>query len=118
MATVNFWKGLEANYNVETYKDGIYQCTDTGNTYMFGVLNKNSIGYEDKYCIAEWSDDPNQLEILNLLGDLEFARDYHPVLVDTRDNQNDTTKIVGMLMDNNILRFSDGSFAPAVCITP
>lgn len=118
MAYVNFWKGLEANYNSETHKDGIYQCTDTGNTYIFGVLNKNSIGYEDKYCIAEWSDDPNQLEILNLLGDLEFARDYHPVLVDTRDNQNETTKIVGMLMDNNILRFSDGSFAPAVCITP
>lgn len=41
MALVNFWKGLAANYNQATHENGIYQCIDTGDTYIFGSLNKN-----------------------------------------------------------------------------
>lgn len=44
MAYVNFWKGLAANYSAETHAEGIYQCTDTGNTYIFGVLNSGTAG--------------------------------------------------------------------------
>ena len=39
---INFYKGLEENYSSDTHSEGIYQCTDTGNTYVFGVLNKDS----------------------------------------------------------------------------
>lgn len=44
MAYVNFYKGLAANYVAETHKDGIYQCTDTGDTYIFGVKNSGTGG--------------------------------------------------------------------------
>lgn len=44
MAYVNFWKGLAANYSAETHAEGIYQCTDTGDTYIFGTLNSGSAG--------------------------------------------------------------------------
>ena len=42
MAYVNFYKGLAADYVAETHQDGIYQCTDTGDTYIFGVLNSGT----------------------------------------------------------------------------
>ena len=44
MAYVNFWKGPAADYVAETHGEGIYQCTDTGDTYIFGVLNSGSGG--------------------------------------------------------------------------
>lgn len=44
MAYVNFYKGPAASYVAETHQGGIYQCTDTGDTYVFGVLNHNSDG--------------------------------------------------------------------------
>lgn len=44
MAYVNFWKGPAADYVAETHGEGIYQCTDTGDTYIFGVKNSGSAG--------------------------------------------------------------------------
>lgn len=44
MAYVNFYKGLAADYVAETHQDGIYQCTDTGDTYIFGVKNSGAEG--------------------------------------------------------------------------
>lgn len=41
---------------------------------------------------------------------------WWPVLIDTTDNARQVTK-ARRLQRNNILRFVDGSFAPAVCIT-
>lgn len=41
MDLVKFYKGLEENYSEDIHSNSIYQCTDTGNTYIFGVLNKN-----------------------------------------------------------------------------
>lgn len=38
---INFYRGLEENYSAELHGGGIYQCSDTGNTYVFGVLNWN-----------------------------------------------------------------------------
>lgn len=38
MALVKFLRGLDANYNQTTHKDGIYFATDTGNIYLNGVL--------------------------------------------------------------------------------
>lgn len=47
MAYVNFWKGPAADYVAETHGEGIYQCTDTGDTYIFGVKNSGSGGSTD-----------------------------------------------------------------------
>lgn len=43
MAYVNFWKLPAAQYNPSTHSKGIFQCSDTGNTYIFGVLNSGSM---------------------------------------------------------------------------
>ena len=43
MAYVNFYNGPAASYNADTHAGGIYQCTDTNDTYVFGVLNKTLI---------------------------------------------------------------------------
>lgn len=55
MSMVNFWNGPKANYNAETHKNGIYQCTDTGDTYMFGSLNSGK--GSDDFRIITTSDD-------------------------------------------------------------
>lgn len=41
MALVSFYKGLESSYSADTYQNSIYQCTDTDNVYIFGVLHKS-----------------------------------------------------------------------------
>lgn len=54
---VNFWKGAESNYSSATHGGGIYQCTDSGNVYIFGQkhinvpengLNGQVLTWEDK----------------------------------------------------------------------
>lgn len=73
MAYVNFWKGLAANYSAETHAEGIYQCTDTGDTYIFGV--KNSGNVSDILIQAE--DDPlyfNPADSLENLQTLTFPQ--------------------------------------------
>lgn len=41
---VEFYKGPASGYNAGSHSNGIYQCTDTGDTYIFGVLNKGGKG--------------------------------------------------------------------------
>lgn len=53
MAYVNFWKGPAADYVAETHGEGIYQCTDTGDTYIFGVKNSGSGGGTEDYVTQE-----------------------------------------------------------------
>lgn len=53
MAYVNFYKGPAASYVAETHQGGIYQCTDTGDTYVFGVLNHNSDGASGDFATQE-----------------------------------------------------------------
>lgn len=53
MAYVNFYKGPAASYVAETHQGGIYQCTDTGDTYVFGVLNRNSDGASGDFVTQE-----------------------------------------------------------------
>lgn len=47
MAYVQFWKLPAAQYNPSTHGKGIFQCSDTGDTYIFGVLN-TSLSEENK----------------------------------------------------------------------
>lgn len=44
MAFVNFWKLPSTDYDAEQHSGGIFQCSDTGDTYIFGVLNSGSGG--------------------------------------------------------------------------
>lgn len=53
MAYVNFYKGPAASYVAETHQGGVYQCTDTGDTYVFGVLNHNSSGASEDFATQE-----------------------------------------------------------------
>lgn len=53
MAYVNFYKGPAASYVAETHQGGVYQCTDTGDTYVFGVLNHNSSGASGDFATQE-----------------------------------------------------------------
>lgn len=41
---VEFYKGPASGYDAGSHSNGIYQCTDTGDTYIFGVLNKGGKG--------------------------------------------------------------------------
>lgn len=52
MALVRFDKGLEENYNPDVHSTSIYQCTDTGNTYIFGQLNTHLTDNDVKDIIA------------------------------------------------------------------
>lgn len=48
MAYVNFYKGLAKDYSAENHANGIYQCTDTGDTWVFGVKNQSYAGNGDE----------------------------------------------------------------------
>ena len=41
---VDFNKGPAASYDAEAHSNGIYQCTDTGDTYIFGIKNGSKSG--------------------------------------------------------------------------
>lgn len=41
---VDFNKGPAASYDAEAHGNGIYQCTDTGDTYIFGIKNGGKNG--------------------------------------------------------------------------
>lgn len=47
MAYVQFWKLPAAQYKAQEHGNGIFQCSDTGDTYIFGVLN-TSLSKENK----------------------------------------------------------------------
>ena len=52
MAFVEFWKLPAAQYNPSTHGKGIFQCSDTGDTYIFGVLN-TSLSEENKSSVEK-----------------------------------------------------------------
>lgn len=72
---------------------------------------------QDNYGVASWSEDDLAPECTGFFGNLEFLNRWNVYLLDTTDNAGDTTTPVGKLMRNNLFRFEDGSFAPAVGIT-
>lgn len=67
MAYVNFYKGLEANYNATDHADGIYQCTDTGDTYIFGIKNSGDVSN----ILIQTEDDPFYFDPADTLENLQ-----------------------------------------------
>lgn len=37
MSLVNFYRGIESNYNAELHQNSVYQCTDSNSVYIFGI---------------------------------------------------------------------------------
>lgn len=72
---------------------------------------------QDNYGVASWSEDDLAPECTGFFGSWEFLNKWNVYLLDTTDNAGETTRPVGKLMHNNLLRFADGSFAPTVGIT-
>jgi hypothetical protein len=70
------------------------------------------------YCVGAWKDGDLSPDSIKTYGDEQFLYDvYKKVLIDTTDNTGVTTTPVGVLKDDNLFRFEDGTFAPAVCIS-
>ena len=69
------------------------------------------------YGVAEWNPDELAPESVAFYGQKDFLTKWNFYLLDTTDNQNETTTPVGKLKRNNLLRFENGDFAPTIGIT-
>lgn len=69
------------------------------------------------YGVAEWNPDELAPESVAFYGQKDFLMKWDFYLLDTTDNQGETTKPVGKLKRNNLLRFENGDFAPTIGIT-
>lgn len=69
------------------------------------------------YCVGAWNPDDLSPKSIETHGNKSFLEQWDFFLADTTQNEGATTKPVGKLMRNNLLRFSDGRFAPTVGIT-
>ena len=72
---------------------------------------------ESAYAVAGWNPDELDPQAIEFHGDMNFLKKWEFYLLDTTDNSGQTTKAVGKLKRNNLLRFADGRFAPTVGIT-
>lgn len=69
------------------------------------------------YGVAEWNPVELAPESVAFYGQKDFLMKWDFYLLDTTDNQNETTTPVGKLKRNNLLRFENGDFAPTIGIT-
>ena len=69
------------------------------------------------YGVAEWNPEELAPESVAFYGQKDFLMKWDFYLLDTTDNQNETTTPVGKLKRNNLLRFENGDFAPTIGIT-
>lgn len=69
------------------------------------------------YGVAEWNPDELAPESAAFYGNKDFLSNWNFLLLDTTDNGGETTKPVGKLVRNNLLRFENGGFAPTIGIT-
>lgn len=69
------------------------------------------------YGVAEWNPEELAPESVAFYGQKDFLTKWNFYLLDTTDNQNETTTPVGKLRRNNLLRFENGDFAPVIGIT-
>jgi len=79
-----------------------------------------NLSYGDQnYCVAEYDVNIAAPEASHTYGSRTFANNWHLYLVDCTATPNDNGKIVpvGELQRGNILRFTNGKFAPVVAIT-
>ncbi len=75
MAFVEFWKLPAAQYNPSTHGKGIFQCSDTGDTYIFGVLN-TSLSEENKSNVEKL------IQGISQLGPVTHIMDTNAFIID------------------------------------
>lgn len=70
---VDFNKGPAASYDAEAHGNGIYQCTDTGDTYIFGIKNGGST-QDDRIYI--WDLSAKEISFPNTSETDSFSRNF------------------------------------------
>lgn len=100
----------------KTEADGTY-ATKQSLEELSGDVEQLKLS-QSPYAVAGWNPEELAPESVSFFrGTKDILMKYDFYLLDTTDNTRQTTKPVGKLMRNNLLRFADGSFAPTVGIT-
>lgn len=100
----------------KTEADGTY-ATKQSLEELSGDVEQLKLS-QSPYAVAGWNPEELAPESESFFrGTKDILMKYDFYLLDTTDNTRQTTKPVGKLMRNNLLRFADGSFAPTVGIT-
>lgn len=86
-----------------------------GEKVDFLINSSEELSYH--YCVGSWIADDLSPEVYEVIGDTSYLTEWNFYLIDTTDNIGTTTKPIGKLKRNNLLRFEDGTFAPTVGIT-
>ena len=86
-----------------------------GEKVDFLINSSEELSYS--YCVGSWIANDLSPEVHEVIGDTSYLTEWNFYLIDTTDNMGTTTKPVGKLKRNNLLRFEDGTFAPTVGIT-
>lgn len=97
--------------------DEIVEASNTADEKMTELEKKIGLS-QASYAVSCWNQNelaPESVSFFRGIKDILMKYDFY--LLDTTDNTRQTTKPVGKLMRNNLLRFADGSFAPTIGIT-
>ena len=86
-----------------------------GEKVDFLINSSEELSYS--YCVGSWIANDLSPEVHEVIGDTSYLTEWNFYLIDTTDNISTTTKPIGKLKRNNLLRFEDGTFAPTVGIT-
>ncbi len=97
--------------------DEIVEASNTADEKLTELEQKIGLS-QASYAVACWNPDELAPESESFFrGTKDILMKYDFYLLDATDNARQTTKPVGKLMRNNLLRFADGSFAPTIGIT-
>lgn len=109
-------KSEEMN-QIVTKIDEIVESSNTKDEKLTELEQKIGLS-QASYAVSCWNQNELAPESESFFrGTKDILMKYDFYLLDATDNARQTTKPVGKLMRNNLLRFTDGSFAPTVGIT-
>ena len=88
---------------------------------IYSKLNENISSVKERiepleYYVGQWVDGDESPDAVNFIGNEAVVDAWRPALVDCTDNDGDTTTLYE-LNRLNWLRYKDGFFAPAICVT-
>lgn len=106
------WEYIGGEWNVGSFKEIGYVRIDA----IASDVEVLKLSQSD-YAVAEWNPEELAPECVEFFGKKDFLTKWNFYLLDTTDNQGETTTPVGKLKRNNLLRFENGDFAPTIGIT-
>lgn len=108
MALVKFLRGLDANYNQATHKDGIYFATDTGHIYLNGTLyggdsevKVSDVKVEDSVITVTYTDD--SIKTFQLVDLIAEATEQSAGLMSAADKETVAEISSGLASGNALL---------------